>query len=549
MRQQKGRGRGWGYHAIALWALALLLIPASPAHADIRDVVIATYIIGVILIFVGLVPPLARSLVAAAKSSTRRESQRPTQDVRVNRIAEDLFPDEEALPPSTALSSEYFLNKRLPPGESTAAFAMEVFEKHGVYLPESYADRVFQKEINQPFFRRDGQIRRTENEGVGYEQVMRRRRQNLKQTVRDGVAWVEKLVQNHHDEVEKSAEQSARGFLLRLSRAMRERDPVGEAERLLRNDWLAPQERYVQDVNFFRLWLQTFEKAVFRSRLMQQQGDQVVGGRPGGADRVHTRIREIIAEYSEISANRCRLQKLSAKGRDWDKAIYQASTTQGEVFDRESLLAFQKVFLECEEPFRRLLESVDLEDLSVENLNGLFLEHDIFPQRIVILGNRPIVATMVAQQYNHDLGSFAIPLLRVEECGREEPEGEIPADRSRRQENAEKLKHALGAAIEKAPTSQLNEMLRVVFEHDEGPVDKLGRYILVLPVSRQLSYEDELVLGANRFFPPSGLDQTLTAVVNFADTDPAWNSDQAAREDRLAAYEFFLSAVTVRPPA
>jgi len=95
--------------------------------------------------------------------------------------------------------------------------------------------------------------------------------------------------------------------------------------------------------------------------------------------------------------------------------------------------------------------------------------------------------------------------------------------------------------------SRRAEMLREVFSDNEGPVDKLGRYILIMPIGKGLTYEDEVALAELRFFPPSGLDKTLVSVVDFAETDLMWNSEMANDQQQMAAYDYFLSMATGAP--
>ncbi|MFH1742635.1 MAG: hypothetical protein ABIH23_26825 [bacterium] len=537
---------GLAFRTFSIWVFLFVSILAPAAYGDTGGVLAILGIFGFVILFIALVPVIIG--IFQAGQSGEKGAKGGTRDPRVDGIARDIFPDEQALPSPGASQLDHFLNKRLPSGESVVSFVMKAFNKHAIYLPESYADRVFSRELNQPFFQKDGEIRRLRGEKIDPASLPQRRAQNLKQTIEQGIRWIEKLVQNHREEVETGAELIARRFLVRLAALVKQREPLDEVESLLRHESLTPQERYAKDVDFFYAWLQAFEKSLKNSNIMKPEARHMVGTQPGMVERVQHRINEIVSEYLEITSNRRRLQQISSAGAIWDEVLYQMSVTRSESFDRKTLRKYQELFLNSTEPFRRQIEMVDIKNLSVEDLKNMFQDHALFPQRIVMLGNRTVAAKMAADQYNHDLGPFSLHMLLVPDYGREEPEeADSPTEPATRRKNAEGLKGALSGLLEKVPLSHRNEMLREVFSEDDGPVDKLGRYILILPIAKELTYEDEMALAALRFFPPSGLDRTLIAVVSFVETDLLWNSGKATKEQRNAAYEFFLSFATAGP--
>jgi len=526
--------------------LLLMVVPCQACAADMKYVVLGIGGLGVLLVVAGVTPGIARAL--KAKKNKKQDLRAAIRDPRVAGIIHDLFPDDHSLPPPGATPLDHLLNRRLPKKESVLSFVRKVFDKHGIYLPETYAEKIFVKEVNQAFYRQDDEIRSSDSKSVSFEERTKRRTENLRRAVERGIVWIEKLVDTHRREVETSAEQSARRFLVRVSKVLQELDAADETERLLRHETLTPQERYAQDVNFFYAWLQAFEKALKKSNLMKPEARHIRGTQPAIVERTQHRVHEIVREYLEITNNRRKLQAMSPLGEQWDEVIYKASVNASEAFDRKQLANFQKIFLECDEPFRNLFEAVKFKELSVDELKNLFREHEIFPQRIVVLGNRLVVANRAVDRYNRDLGPFALPKLVIEKLNREESEeADSPLGYEIRQKNAENLREALRNLLDGLGPSRRNEVLRGEFEQDEGPRDGLGRFVLILPIAQDLTYEDEMVLADLRFFPSSGLDKTQIAVVSFAETDIMWNSEQADEQQRTAAYDFFISNASQRP--
>ncbi len=542
-----------GEQVTRIWAAAarasiiITVIPLPASAADTKYIIFGMGGLGILLLIAGLAPGLSR-LLSKNLSSQKKDLRASIRDPRLSGIIRELFPDNHTLPPPGATPLDHLLNKRLPPGESVVSFVRKVFDKHGIYLPEMYAEKIFVKEVNQAFYNRDDEIRSGGGQSVDFDVRTKRRTENLQKAIDRAITWVEKIAETHRREVDASAEQSARRFLVRVAKLVHELDAVDETERVLRHECLTPQERYAQDVNFFYSWLQAFEKAVKKSNLMKPEARHMRGSRPALVERTQKRIHEIIQEYLEITNNRRKLQTLSSAGEQWDEAIYKAGVNASETFDRKTLVHFQRIFLKSGEPFRNLIASVDVKALSVEELKNVFREHEIFPQRIVVLGNRPVVANQAVDRYNHDLGPFALPKLVIEQLDREESEEtNSPLGFDIRKENAEKLQEALQSLLDGLGGSRRNEILREVFEQNEGPLNKLGRYVLILPIAVELTYEDEMALAETRFFPPSGLDRTLISVVDFSETDILWNSKQATEEQKDAAYDFFVSNASQQP--
>ncbi|HQO35988.1 MAG TPA: hypothetical protein PLG59_15100 [bacterium] len=530
--------------AFLLWGVLFVSILTPRAFAGVAGFLATVGIIGSLLLLIALVPALIRGI----RNGQSGKVSALIQDPRIEGIARDLFPDEQSLPPIRSSARDHFMNKPLPPGENIVSYAMKVFRKHGVYLPEVYAERVFVNELNRPFFEADEDLRKMPAEKIDAQKLAQRRANNLKTWIGRGRVWIEKIVQNHRDEVESGAEKIARLFLVRMASLVKQRDPVDDIDSLLRHECLTPQERRSQDADFFYSWLQAFEKSVKNSNIMKPEARHMVDVQPGVVERAQTRILEVIAEYLEITSNRRRLHDLSPAAERWNETIFQLNLIRSESFSRRMLLAFQRSFLDSGEAFRHILENLDLKNISPDDLRNIFQEHAFFPQRIVVIGNRPVVGTRAADQYNHDLGDFALPLVNVPDYGREETEeAGKPLGHDLRRKNAEGLRSAVQKVVAEMPVSRRAEMLREVFSDNEGPVDKLGRYLLILPIGKGLTYEDEMVLAELRFFPPSGLDKTLISVVDFAETDLMWNSEMATDLQRTAAYDYFLSMATGAP--
>ncbi len=530
--------------AFFLWGTLFVSVLTPQAFAGAAGFLAAVGIIGFLLVLIALAPALLRSIGNGQSGKVSAF----IQDPRIEGIARDLFPDEQSLPPIRSSARDYFINKPLPPGENVVSHVMKIFRKHGIYLPEVYAERVFVNELNRPFFEADEELRKTPAEKMDIHKLTLRRANNLKTWIGRGRVWIEKIVRNHRDEVEAGAERIARLFLVRMASLVKQRDPVDDIESLLRYECLAPQERRALDADFFYSWLQAFEKSVKNSNIMKPEARHMVDVQPGVIERAQARILEVIAEYLEITNNRRRLHDLSPVGERWSETIFQMNLVRSESFSRKMLLGFQRSFLNSGEAFRRILENLDLKNISLDDLKNIFQDHTFFPQRVVLIGNRPVVESRVAEQYNHDLGDFALPLVNVPDYGREESEeAGKPLGHELRRKNAEGLRSAIQKATGDMPISRRAEMLREVFSDNEGPVDKLGRYILILPIGKGLTYEDEMALAELRFFPPSGLDKTLVSVVDFAETDLMWNSEMANDQQQMAAYDYFLSMATGAP--